>query len=221
MKDCLIVLAKDPAAVPVKTRLKSVLSARDRRRLYEAFLKDTARLAKKVKCSTRILAYESAGKEPVALKKIFKGFVRIPQEGGSLGERMHNAFCRARELESSRTVLIGSDSPTLPVELVEQAFSGIGRDSIVVGPSLDGGYYLIGLHSPCWNMFQDMAWSSGRVLAQTLKRAQGLKKKVVLLAPGYDVDDSGSLKLLRSELSHLRGRGVASRTRQLLKELDG
>ncbi len=74
---------------------------------------------------------------------------------------------------------------------------------MVLGPSEDGGYYLIGLKRPCPELFQGIAWSTGRVLAQTVERAEALGLSVALTPPWYDVDTASDLDRLRNELASL------------------
>jgi uncharacterized protein len=218
MSDCLVVFAREPGRPGVKTRLKKVLSTAKRRELYEAFLKDTAGIANKVNCPVKIVAFESQGKEPVYLKQVFKGFLRHRQKGRNLGARMHEAFCFAESSGASRMVIIGSDSPTLPPERIRQAFRRIKCSNVVLGPADDGGYYLIGLKSPCPEIFKGIQWGTGRVLAQTLRQAKSLKKEVCRLLPWHDVDTPGSLLELERELSKSKDKSLARWTRKFFKE---
>ncbi len=192
----LIVFAREPEAGSAKTRLKGALSDSRRLDLYKAFLEDTRELAGRVRCGKKVLAYDSPGKAPRYLKKVFRGFRMYGQKGSSLGEKMHNAFRFAAGRGSLKTVLIGSDSPTLPVSYIDKAFRLLGSKDLVLGPSADGGYYLIALKNPCEGLFTRVRWGSGSVRTQTLRNARALKKTVSLLPLWYDVDDPPSLKRL-------------------------
>lgn len=196
MKATLVVFAKEPRNGEVKTRLASELGLEGCRELYEAFLKDTFRLAKQVLRVQRIVAYLSGNRAPIFIKKQAKGFAFLKQKGANLGERLHNAFQYLRGRSSKPVVIIGSDSPNLPAEFITRAFEKLLNYDVVVGPSRDGGYYLIGLKEPCEEIFVDIDWSTKNVFKQTLSKIRRLKKTVHVLPLWYDVDDQKSLKLL-------------------------
>lgn len=215
MKNCLIVFAKEPKKRRVKTRLNR-LSEDERLNLYKAFLKDTVALAKSIKRNKRILAYDSKS-HPVYLKKIARQFKFYKQKGNNLGIRMHNAFKFAQSSRATKTVIIGTDSPTLPVDFIKDAFYRLDKNDVVVGPSRDGGYYLIGLKKPCLSLFKGIKWSSATVLMNTITNAKKLKKKTAILNQWFDIDDSKSLIYLKHTLKKERNKHVAKWTRRFLK----
>jgi len=125
------------------------------------------------------------------------------QSNGDLGQRMSDFFDRELPSGSGKyVVLIGSDSPTLPTRLVEQAFDVLQHHDIVLGPSCDGGYYLIGVKSHLPAMFSGIDWSTERVLQQTLDRIGKAypRVEVQLLEEWYDVDSLGDIRRLHTEL---------------------
>jgi glycosyltransferase A (GT-A) superfamily protein (DUF2064 family) len=95
-------------------------------------------------------------------------------------------------------VLIGSDSPDLPLTFLKRAFQRLKHRDVVIGPAMDGGYYLIGLRAPTPALFEGIEWGSARVLSQTMAIIAREKLTVALLPPWYDVDDAQSLELLRA-----------------------
>jgi rSAM/selenodomain-associated transferase 2/rSAM/selenodomain-associated transferase 1 len=112
----------------------------------------------------------------------------VPQGEGDLGRRMHLAFAQAFEQGMKRVVLVGTDCPKIrPAHLVK-AFQALGRKDVVVGPALDGGYYLIGLRSPAPDLFHGIPWGTGEVLQRTLDAAAASNRRVSLLDPLEDVD---------------------------------
>lgn len=124
---------------------------------------------------------------------------------GGAGEGSDSEDTAERSLSSAqevRTVLIGSDSPTLPIEYVEQAFEKLREVDCVLGPATDGGYYLIGLRRPIPALFEHIAWSGCHVLQQTVERAAQSNVTVGLLPPWYDIDDLADLQMLAG---HIRG----------------
>lgn len=218
MRRCLIVFAKEPQAGSVKTRLSRCLPERQTVRLYKAFLKDTLDLAKKARCEVRVVAYTSNGRDPRYLARIGPSFLFYKQEGKNLGERMYNAFTFAADKKAERTVILGSDSPTVPLSYIARAFGALGRNDIVIGPSRDGGYYLIGLKRPCFGIFKGVQWSSGSVFERSVKNARRLHKRVAVLDAWYDVDTARDLECLKTDLQK-RKKSVASWTRQILFRL--
>lgn len=215
MNNCLIIFAKEPEKGKVKTRLLGHLSEGRCLKLYKAFLKDTLELAKPLKRIDRVLAHDSLSNKPRYLKQIAHSFTFYKQIGKNLGQRMHNAFQFAQKMNSNKAVIIGSDSPNLPVKYIKDAFRRLDRNDIVLGPSHDGGYYLIGLKQPCAEIFRGVKWSSETVLKKTVKNSLKLNKKIALLHKWYDVDDSIGLIRLRCDLR--KEKKAAPWTRKLLK----
>ena len=118
--------------------------------------------------------------------------------------------------------LIDSDSPTVPAENFKQAVEllSTSEDCVVLGPSDDGGYYLIGMKKPHRHLFEQIDWSTERVLNQTMQRATEIGSEVKLLPTGYDVDDDASLRRLCNELLGKQGDdSVAPSTRKFLAGL--
>lgn len=210
MKKYLVVFAKEPKKGKVKTRLKGTYTEEECVGLYKAFLEDVLDIAGRVQADEKILTYQAEG-EPVYLKEIATGFKMVEQTGSDLGEKMHNVF---NLIGSNKTVIIGSDSPTLPASFIEEAFRGLDDNDIVLGPSEDGGYYLIALKEPCEELFNGIEWSSSRVFDQTIQKAKVLKKKIVLLSKWYDIDAPEDL----AKLKH--GSGAES-TRDFLENRTG
>ncbi|NQS99826.1 MAG: glycosyltransferase [Candidatus Omnitrophica bacterium] len=216
MKRCLIVFAKEPERGQVKTRLRPQLSLAQCAHLYKAFLRDTIEIAKATQSDEKILAYQAKSK-PAYLKKITQGFRFYKQQGKDLGERMDQALKFARKNGASRAVIVGTDAPTLPARFIEEAFSKLEKTDLVLGPSDDGGYYLIGTKRPLPGLFKGVKWSSRRALRDTVSNARALRKKVALLDEWYDVDEQKDFLLLKRKLKRTKNRAVAKWTRRYLK----
>ncbi|HET7789988.1 MAG TPA: TIGR04282 family arsenosugar biosynthesis glycosyltransferase [Gemmatimonadales bacterium] len=123
-----------------------------------------------------------------------------PQTVGTLGARLAAAFQRHFGDGAQRAVIIGTDCPGVDRRLVNEAFTALGGADVVLGPSVDGGYYLIGLREPQPGLFREIPWSSTAVAAQTRARAGALGLAVHLLKPLRDVDtvqDARALGLLK------------------------
>ena len=123
-----------------------------------------------------------------------------PQAGGDLGDRMREFFERAFAGGASRVVLIGSDSPTLPRARIDEAFQALESRGVVLGPTDDGGYYLVGAARQTPRIFEGVAWSSAEVWQQTVARLRAAGQEFATLPRGYDVDVAADLVRLRTEL---------------------
>jgi rSAM/selenodomain-associated transferase 1 len=124
----------------------------------------------------------------------------VPQHGGDLGERMSRLFEAAFAAGFERVVLIGSDSPDLPTGRVEQAFQRLLEYPVVIGPSSDGGYYLIGASRSIPPIFDDMPWSTSSLADCTIRRLGQAGIACSLLEPWRDVDDHADLVALYERL---------------------
>ncbi|HAF16696.1 MAG TPA: glycosyltransferase [Blastocatellia bacterium] len=201
----LALMAKLPIAGSVKTRLTPPLAPEEAAALSECFLRDmTMNFASLNAGGTEgVVLYTPANSKMLLRELLPNTFKLVAQRGETLGERLINAADELLSNGFESVCLINSDSPTLPREILETAVSHLARngDRVVLGPSEDGGYYLIGLKRPHRNLFERIAWSTADVLAHTIERAAEINLPVELLPTWYDVDDSSSLRLLCDELS--------------------
>jgi len=152
-----------------------------------------------------VVLYTPANAEAFLHDLLPNGFKLIAQRGETLGERLINAAAELLSNGFESVCLINSDSPTLPGEIVKSASSLLAQDGdrVVLGPSDDGGYYLIGLKHPHHQLFERIEWSTENVLAHTIERAAEINLPVELLPTWYDVDDAATLHSLCDELSLL------------------
>jgi uncharacterized protein len=198
--EAIIVLAKlpDPGAA-IKTRLCPPLTREEAASLYACFLADTLAAARRLAQVKRILAYTPREAEAY-FRNLAPDFDLLPQTGNSLGERMQTALEAVFAGGASRVVLIGSDLPQLSPLTLEAAFVALrGGAPLVLGPSSDGGYYLVGLQQPQPQLF-DITMSTPQVLAQTLERAGQLRLEYTLLPEDFDIDTGADLERLRQLL---------------------
>jgi len=185
-----------PVPGSVKTRLVPPLSPEAASKLYLAFLQDfTARLQQSRLRPTVFIAGGGAGDLGGWLPG---GWPVVEQRGETLGERLASAFEHLLEPAGTRAVVIGSDSPDLPLVHIKRAFRLLKHRDAVLGPALDGGYYLIGLRRPVPSLFEGVAWGTDAVFNQTVGAAEKAGLSISLTPPWYDVDDAASLALLRS-----------------------
>lgn len=201
----LAVMAKAPRAGKVKTRLQPPLSAEEAAALNACFLRDTAENIAEVAREGKaqgIVCYTPAGHESAFDGLLPQGFAMITQRGDGFGERLLNAAEDILSCGFGAVCLIDSDSPTLPASALRKAVGELMRpgDRIVVGPSEDGGYYLIGMKRAESRVFERITWSTASVCAETMERVRQARLELVELPRWYDVDDAATLALLEREL---------------------
>jgi uncharacterized protein len=218
------IMTKAPQPGKVKTRLTPPLTSEQAAELNICFLRDIALSilrATKMSPAKGIGVYTPLGKEAAYKTILPPEFFLVAQRGDDFGERLIFAAEDLFSLGFNSVCLINSDSPTVPAESFAEAAIELSdpRDRVVLGPSNDGGYYLIGLKRMHRRLFEEIDWSTGRVFAQTKERAAQLNLPVHILAPGLDVDDRPSLEQLKHELFQNSTRDVAVETRKFLEKL--
>ena len=221
----LAVMTKAPQAGRVKTRLVPPLTPEEAAELNKCFLRDTAAAISSV-CSSRpvgdaskIAVYTPIGAEAVYTDILPADFSLLPQRGEKFGERLYFAVEDLIKCGFESVCLIDSDSPTVPGKNLQLAVEllSMGEDRVVLGPTEDGGYYLIGVKKPHHHLFDRIDWSTERVLNQTMQRATEIGLEVKLLPTGYDVDDGASLRRLCEELlTSTMSSHIAPYTREFL-----
>lgn len=221
----LAIMTKAPQAGRVKTRLTPPLSPEEAAALNTCFLRDTTAAISRTAQRTRsqgIAVFTPLGAEAAYADILPAEFQLVPQRGDAFGERLSFATADLLALGFDSLCLIDSDSPTLPDTAFAQAVEFLARpeDSVVLGPSDDGGYYLIGLKKLHRRLFEGIDWSTERVLEQTIEAARTLNLPVHLLPTWYDVDDRNMLSRLCVECFGPNGGHAASfaapATRQFL-----
>lgn len=209
MPTCAVLFAKEPVPGAVKTRLQSHLSASQAARLYEALLLDCATALTATKADAKVVAFAPAHAE-AALRTLLAPvgrFEYVPQLEADLGQRMEALMQWAFARGAERVVLIGSDSPSLPAAYIDEGLALLRDKEVVLGPSTDGGYYLVGRRKGDSRIFRDVAWSTGLVLEQTLARLG--TQTLGLLPPWYDVDTPAEAGFLKVHLEALARAGRA------------
>ncbi len=194
---CLLFFVKNPEKGKVKTRLASAIGDRIAVKLYKRFVLEM--LATLNKGTFLFYICFHSGDDLSDLKNWLGGdYLYTRQIGENLGERMKYAFIEAFSANFKRVVLIGSDIPSLPLEFIDDAFQSLQDKDAVIGPSLDGGYYLIGFKDKKFSpeAFKGIPWSTERVFEETLKilKRQGLTVRT--LQPRRDIDTIEDLKSL-------------------------
>ena len=186
----LILFTRYPEPGRTKTRLIPALGAEGaaalQQRMSEAIVARMARFAARSPVSLEI---RYAGGTRQAVEAWLSSDIPCLDQGaGDLGDRLRRAFSQAFAEGNRQVVVIGADCPDLTPALFAQAFAALESRELVLGPALDGGYYLIGLNRPAPELFANIPWGSGEVLAATLKQAQAMALSTRLLEPLADVD---------------------------------
>lgn len=190
----LIIFLKYPEKGLVKTRLAQRLDQDFVLELYKHFIVDILKTCKDVDADI-IIAY-SFSNEDLKNTVLKKDHSYIIQKGNDLGKKMFNAFTEISSKGYSRLVIIGSDIPDLPAEIVNNAFITLDNKDAVLGPSKDGGYYLIGLRSEkiVTLIFDDVKWSTPNVLNSTIENLNKANFSWSLLQTWNDIDEYEDLK---------------------------
>ena len=209
--ESLILFAKPPLAGRVKTRLAESLGREGAARLYACFLRDAAGTARALGdarpgvalvCEWALEEAESLDDFPLA-DWLPDAFLHRAQTGADLGARMAAALGRC--LAAGRNaVLIGTDFPDLPHEVLIDAFEKLAcgnEPKITLGPAADGGYYLIGMNRFLPEIFTGIPWSTSEVFPHTMEKAAALGVGTALLPEWRDVDEADDLEALKGRLS--------------------
>lgn len=208
-----ILFTRVPQAGNVKTRLLPVLSPEQCMGLQTAFLRDLACEISLTEADLWV-SFTPEGEED-SLREIFP-YARglITQKGDGLGERMHDALSHVLAQGYDKAVLCGSDLPELKKDLLDEAFASLDKSDVCLGPSVDGGYYLVGLKEPFSPLFLDQSYGHGNVWEQAVEVIQSHKLRLASLAVLSDVDTPEDLRRLNKAL-----RDQDSHTARYLKTL--
>jgi uncharacterized protein len=208
----LIVFARYPVAGQAKTRLIPALGAAGAAQLYAQLAEHTLAQARQAQQPHRIQVHYVGA--PVEAFQAWLGSdldycaqlqtpldANLPQ--ANLGDRMYAAFLAAQANGARRVVIIGTDCPHLDSLGLDHAFLQLNAQDLVLGPALDGGYYLIGLRldrpgNPAWSLFDQIPWSTEHVFAATVAAAQQLSLAIAVLAPLADLDTPEDLARLHA-----------------------
>jgi uncharacterized protein len=213
-RPALIVFCREPIAQETKTRLIGKMTPVAVAKLADAFIRDTLAKAVTVRPSRIVIAGSARG--GAERSKYFRRLARrfgadlIDQGDGSLGRRMARALAL---FSSNGALLIGTDTPSLPSPLLARSFDALRRNPVVIAPSLDGGYYAVGVRGAMPPIFTGIRWGSGGVFDATVKRLERAGIAYALGPAWYDIDRWPDVMLLAAQLRLLarsRRRGDSS-----------
>lgn len=220
IKAKLVVFAKAPLPGQVKTRLSPPLTAEEAATMAEAFLLDTLEMIETVKLNAEKIIYYTPKTAADYFSHLRPGNWHIkPQQGHSLKMKIMNALRVEFENNEQRVIIIGSDSPTLPPQYLEEALIKLKSRDLVVGPALDGGFYLIGVNRFYPELLKPVILSKPESCEKLLESAARIGLNFTKLPEWYDIDRFEDLKRINDLMSVKYG-FAAPRTKTLLAGLN-
>jgi rSAM/selenodomain-associated transferase 1 len=222
--EILAVFAKAPELGRVKTRLCPPFTADEAVRFHRALVEDTLENLGNLERPflSRVLLLSRPLLQATDLD-VPRGWTVGIQGPGDLGEKLSGFFGSAFQQHAQRVVVLGCDSPTLPLQVIDDVFERLERADVTLGPAADGGYYLIGARVYLPEIFRGISWGTGSVLRQTRDALDRLGFRCDVLVPWYDVDRPDDLDRLREEIEYLRRaqpRLVPRRVAEALPEIE-
>ncbi|HEY0405862.1 MAG TPA: TIGR04282 family arsenosugar biosynthesis glycosyltransferase [Pyrinomonadaceae bacterium] len=196
-----IVMVKAPRAGFVKTRLSPPLSPADAAAIAGRFVQDVVNNARRAVRELIVAYAPTDGREPLQAL-LPRGLLWMEQEGENLGARLEAAIAHAFERGFGPVIVLGADSPTLPESFIADACAAlIGEETdAAMGPTADGGYYLLGLRAPARGLLRDVRWSTPDAFQDTAANARRAGLRLLQLPAWRDVDTFDDLLSLRDEL---------------------
>jgi rSAM/selenodomain-associated transferase 1 len=219
MRDLLIIFVKAPEPGSVKTRLTPEISANDAARLYKAMAEDIVEAHADASSRDTAVFFTPPEARDAIAAWLGESHTLVEQEGEDLGARELGALEYAFRSGYEKAVIIGTDCVLLSEIDIDAAFEALDDVPLVLGPSEDGGYYLVGTSEPHPAVFEGIDWGTELVLDQTLERADESQVEYRLLEPKCDVDTWADVTRLIAELGEDARDGRAPRTRKVLKLL--
>jgi rSAM/selenodomain-associated transferase 1 len=193
----LIIFAKKPLLGQVKSRLQPKISPEISLEIYRFFVEETLEKVRGLSDAMIWLGCFPNQNSPWFLDLSRKFRLRLfNQEGEDLGARMAKAFELLTGEKIERKVIIGTDSPHIPLHFIRSAFELLKKTPVVLGPSRDGGYYLLGLSGDPPSLFEGISWSTNSVLKSTVRRLEDKNIPFQLLPEWYDIDQFEDLSAL-------------------------
>ena len=199
------IVCKTPTAGQSKTRLSPPLRPEECAAISGCFIRDLSGTIGQFAAGPSVVGYAvytPSGSEHLLRPLLPDHFGLMAQSDGDLGQRCVAAIAGLFGAGHSGAILVNSDSPTLPAQVLRQAINAVRRGAgVVLSPALDGGYTLIGLPRPEPRLFVDIPWSTADVFRVTLERAAEHGLAVTQVPGWYDVDDAASFQMLEAEFS--------------------
>jgi rSAM/selenodomain-associated transferase 1 len=230
LRIAIAIVCKTPAVGTSKTRLSPLLRPDECVAISSCFIRDLSRTIQNLAGESDVAGYAvytPLGSEAALRRLLPDAFSLMVQGEGDLGARLVKATADLLAAGYGGVILVNSDSPTLPIDILRQAAAAVREgDNVILSPAFDGGYILVGLSRPHPQLFKDIPWGTKEVYHFTLQRARDIGLPVINVSGWYDVDDAESLRMLEDEFGgvrpvftkpHLDG-ADAPATRQFIRE---
>jgi len=185
LEKALIIFARNPVLGKVKTRLASTIGNERALHIYESLLLHTADVTRQVDCNRYVFYADGVSEKDVWDISLFS---KLNQEGDDLGTRMKNAFDYLFKQGYKKVLIIGSDCFELNASIIEEAFDSLNRCEAVIGPSADGGYYLLGMNKFYPFLFINKSWSTDMVYENTVNDFLQHQVSYTALPVLHDID---------------------------------
>ncbi len=189
-KNVLLIFVKNPVKGYVKTRLAKTIGDSKALQIYQSLLQITHNITKEVSCDRQVWYSQSIEEDDLWRNNRYSKFV---QQGSDLGERMQFAFYKAFRNGYKKAIIIGSDCADLSPKLIDIAFDALDNHQVVIGPSRDGGYYLLGMTRYLPNLFENKKWSHDTVYQHTVNQMRSHSISFEVLPVLNDIDMESDL----------------------------
>ena len=188
-------MMKYPELGKVKARLAQSIGEESATDLYRAFIQDILTTVQSIDIPYHIAVYPPKSQERFA-QWLGPSHQYFRQQGLDLGKRLQNGFATMYKKEYQQVIALASDSPDLPIEILQKAVSSLQTHKVVIGPASDGGYYLIGFSHDLFisDVFEDIFWSTATVFRETLSRIKSVTSQVHVLPEWADIDTKSDLQ---------------------------
>jgi uncharacterized protein len=198
MRSALLIFIKNPALGKVKTRLAKTIGEYNALKIYQYLLDHTMEITYELDRFDKFVYYN----EFIPTKDEWPNvkYQKELQEGANLGEKMSNAFKKVFAEDYRKVVLMMPDCPKMTDTMIEKAFKVLDTHDFVLGPTNDGGYYLIGMKVYSPQIFENMEYSTDHVLSDTIARIEGISKTYFKLPALVDVDQEEDLGPLKKKI---------------------
>lgn len=218
MKQALILFTRVPTEGKTKTRLQTALTPAQCVEAHCAFLRDAKAACSNPSQWDLLVFYGDEGPLSVLQKILPEQSAFFPQQGKSLGEKMDRAISRVLSMGYERCVLVGADLPELNQKIIDAAMQQLQKNQLVLGPTADGGYYLIGSTKPCPEIFSGQSYGGSSVFENTVAAAKKAGLSLGIVAPLEDIDQPEDLRALAKRLNG-KQETVCPHSRQFLRKL--
>ncbi|TFG13833.1 glycosyltransferase [Candidatus Thorarchaeota archaeon] len=188
-------MVKYPEVGSVKSRLAKSIGSEAATDLYRAFILDTLSTLHALEIPFHIAIFPPATQDRF-IEWLGRSYQVFGQNGADLGERLHNGFMTMFEEKYEQVIALASDSPGLPIDILSKAASSLRSQNAVLGPALDGGYYLIGFSRDTYipSAFEGISWGTEAVFRETLSQLKSISNRVHILPKWMDIDTETDLR---------------------------